>query len=440
MTATETAFNQAARISPAKRLRGTLCLPGDKSISHRAAMLAALAQATSVLENFSTARDCSSTIESLQALGVEITQEDSTVIIKGVEDGGLNEPANSLNSGNSGTTMRLLAGILAGQPFQSEITGDPSLLSRPMVRVAEPLRLMGAHCETTSAGTGPLRIRGRRPLTAIEYETSAASAQIKSAILLAGLFADGVTTVIEREPTRDHTERLLTAFGVEVTREGRRISVKGPADLQARNFGIPGDVSSAAFFIAAAAVLEGSDLTIRDIGLNPTRIGYLRVLQEMGADITITSERLEAGEPVGHIRVRGKVLRRSRPLVLSGVVIPNVIDELPLLAVIAAAMNGVLEVRDAAELRVKESDRINATVQNLRALGASIDEHPDGFTVTGGARLCGARLDAFGDHRIAMAAAIATLYAEGDSEIVGAASVDISFPEFFRLLESVVER
>ncbi len=440
MTAIERALlpTKATCITPARRLVGEVRVPGDKSISHRAAIIASLARDTSVLKNFSTAEDCDATVACLRALGVKVNRSDSTLTIEGAP-GILKQPQQVLDAHNSGTTMRLLAGLLAGQPFESEITGDASLLSRPMTRVAEPLRLMGAKCETLATGKGPLRIRGRRPLTAIEYRPDAASAQIKSAILLAGLFADSKTTVIEPTATRDHTERLLSEFGAEISGEGKSVSVKGGSHLTAREFAIPGDVSSAAFFIGAAVALNESTLTICDVGLNPTRTAFLPVLRQMGADINIRTERIKGGEPIGTIHVRRRNFAQAPVLVLSGEVIPHVIDELPLLAVIAATRQCTLEVRDAAELRFKESDRIAATVQNLRAMGATVDEHDDGFTVRGRAHLRGAQLHSFDDHRIAMAFTVAALSADGPSEIVGAECVAVSFPQFYELLESVIE-
>ncbi|HLA10150.1 MAG TPA: 3-phosphoshikimate 1-carboxyvinyltransferase [Pyrinomonadaceae bacterium] len=428
------------QILPAKRLVGTLRLPGDKSISHRAAIIASLAQGRSTLNNFSTAEDCDSTLKCLSALAVKVNRDDSTIVIDGASDSALTRPAAPLDAGNSGTTMRLLAGVLAAQPFSTIITGDSSLLSRPMLRVAEPLRLMGASVETTPAGTAPLKIQGCCLLRAIDYHPPVASAQLKSAVLLAGLFADGRTMITESFPSRDHTERLLKEFGAEVEQQGNTVSVSGRVRLKASQFEIPGDISSAAFFIAAAMLLPGSDLTIEDVGVNPTRTAFISALRSWGADISVTVQQADAAEPVATIHVRGRELDHTRPLVIGGSEVPRVIDELPLLAVVAAVGNCLLEVHDAGELRLKESDRIAVISRNLRAMGADVVEHEDGFSVTGVGRIHGARVQAVADHRIAMALAVAALCSEGPSEIEGAESVAVSFPEFFPLLESLVER
>ena len=426
-------------VTPINRLRGELCLPGDKSISHRAAMIASIAHGESVLENFSTAQDCAATLDCVQALGVRVEKAGSAVTIVGT-GAGLQKPAQILNAQNSGTTMRLLSGILAGQPFETIITGDDSLLSRPMQRVAEPLRLMGAEVELQPNGSAPLRIKGHRPLRAVEYQLPIASAQIKSAVLLAGLAADGITTVEEPAPTRDHTERLLSEFGAPIERNGKKISVRGGVELSSRRLLVPGDISSAAFFIAAAVSLPGSDLLIRDIGLNPTRTAFLSTLRTMGADIVMLDERLEGGEPLGSLRIRSDTLKKSRSLEISGAEVSNLIDELPLLGFLAAALGCEMTLRDAGELRVKESDRIAATVANLARMGAHAAERADGWHINGAGELHGASLSSFGDHRIAMGCAVAALSARGSSQIEGAAnSVAVSLPEFWSLLESVSE-
>lgn len=430
----------AVTISPINRLRGELRVPGDKSVSHRAAMFSSLASGRSVLKNFSTAHDCTATLECFQALGVPISRDGATVFVEGSGEQGLREPTRVLDAQNSGTTMRLMAGILAGQPFQATLTGDDSLRARPMLRVAEPLRLMGAHIEVAANGCAPLHIHGRRPLQPIDYRLPVASAQIKSAVLLAGLAADGTTTVEEPARTRDHTERMLREFGAHVERRDNKLSIQGGARLQAREFAVPGDISSAAFFIAAALILPGSDLLIRDVGLNPTRTAFLSTLTEMGADIRLADERLACGEPIGTLHVRGHKLKESRTVEISGPTIPNLIDELPLLAFVAASIGCEMEVRDARELRVKESDRITSTVENLRRMGAQADEREDGWHISGGNKLHGAALSSFGDHRIAMACAVAGLAAHGSSEVAGAQNaVAVSLPEFWSLMESVTE-
>ena len=432
--------NDAVAVAPINRLRGELRVPGDKSISHRAAMLSSLARGESVLENFSSAQDCEATLESFRALGVNIIRDGATVVVRGGGPSGLKEPEQILDAQNSGTTMRLLTGILAGQPFATTITGDESLRTRPMLRVADPLRLMGAQVELEANGCAPLRIKGRRPLQAIHYRLPIASAQIKSAVLLGGLAADGITTVEEPAPTRDHTERMLREFGAQVERNGNTISVRGGVTLRSRRSVVPGDLSSAAFFIAAAVALPGSNLFIRDVGLNPSRTAFLSMLIAKGADIHIEDERLEGGEPIGSLRIRGANLKERRTLEVSGATISNLIDELPLLGFMAASLGWEMRLRDAKELRVKESDRIAATVENLSRMGAHIEPHDDGWHLHRSGKLHGAQLSSFSDHRIAMAAAVAALVAEGPSEIEGAFhSVSVSLPEFWTLLESVAE-
>ena len=427
-------------VTPIKRLRGELCLPGDKSISHRAAMIASIAHGESTLENFSSAQDCAATLDCMQALGVRIEKNGSSVSIFGTGPTALQKPAQILNAQNSGTTMRLLSGILAGEPFETTITGDDSLLGRPMRRVAEPLRLMGAEVELEPNGCAPLRIKGQRPLRAVEYQLPIASAQIKSAVLLAGLAADGITTVEEPTPTRDHTELLLKEFGAPIERNGRKISLRGGVELTSRNLFVPGDISSAAFFIAAAVSLPGSDLLIRNVGLNPTRTAFLSALRMLGAEIVVSDERLEGGEPVGSLRIRSETLKESRSLEISGAEVSNLIDELPLLGFLAASIGCEMTLREAGELRVKESDRIAATAQNLARMGARVEERTDGWYIKDGSKLHGASLSAFGDHRIAMGCAVAALSAQGSSRIEGAAnSVAVSLPEFWSLLESVAE-
>jgi 3-phosphoshikimate 1-carboxyvinyltransferase len=432
--------DEAVIVSPINRVSGELRMPGDKSISHRAAMLSALAGGESILNNFSSARDCVATLECLQSLGVRVVKDCSNVVVEGAGPSGLKQSPCSLDAQNSGTTMRLLAGILAGQPFVTTITGDDSLRSRPMMRVAEPLRLMGAEVEVEADGCAPLRISGRRPLQNIRYQMPIASAQIKSAVLLAGLAADGVTTVEEPATTRDHTERMLPQFGAPLTQNGKVHSIQGGLPLHSCNLFIPGDISSAAFFIAAAAVLPYSDLLIRDVGLNPTRTGFLSTLREMGASISLADERLEGGEPVGTLHVRGGALKDSQALEVSGALVSNLIDELPLIAFVAASIGCEMKLSGAKELRVKESDRIAATVENLSRMGARIEERADGWQLYRGSKLHGTRLASFGDHRIAMSCAVAALVATGTSEIEGArGSVAVSLPEFWTLLESVSE-
>lgn len=432
--------DNAAAVSPINRLRGELHVPGDKSISHRAVMIGALADGESVLKNFSSAQDCEATINCLESLGVGIVRDGYNVRVRGVGPAGLREPKQTLNAQNSGTTVRLLAGILAGQTFTTTITGDDSLLTRPMLRVAEPLRLMGAQVELEANGCAPLRVKGRHPLQPINYQLPIASAQLKSAVLLAGLATEGITRLVELEPTRDHTERMLPEFGVPVERAGNVLSIQGGVELHSCELLIPGDISSAAFFVAAAVALPGSDLFIRDVGLNPTRTAFLSKLRAIGANISVEDERLEGGEPIGSLHVRGVALKEKRAVEVSGAAVSNLIDELPLLGFLAASLGYEMNLSGAEELRVKESDRIAATVANLSRMGAPIMEHADGWQLHAGTRLRGAQLSSFGDHRIAMACAVAALTATGPSQIEGARnSVAVSLPEFWALLESVAE-
>jgi 3-phosphoshikimate 1-carboxyvinyltransferase len=432
------------RIRPAKYLEGNVLLPGDKSISHRAAIMAAMAEGETRIDNFATSVDCASTLECLRQLGVDVQRSEipPTVWIKGVGASGFEASHEALDCGNSGTTMRLMAGVLAGQAFDSVLTGDDSLRKRPMKRVIEPLSRMGAHFESDE-GKAPVTIHGRNPLNAVEYELPIASAQIKSAILLAGINSDGETSVIEPVATRDHTERMLRWFGVDVRETdagtGKKISLTGGARLKAKQLFIPSDISSAAFFIVAAVCLPGSTISMRSVGLNPTRAGLLDTLRDFGAGIQTTNEREVNNEPIGDILVVGELTSVAAP-VLRGGVIANLIDELPILAILGTQMDGGLEVRDAAELRVKETDRIAAVVKNLRRMGADVEEFDDGFRAMR-SQLKGARVESFGDHRIAMAFAIAGLLAtEGETEIDGAECAEVSFPEFFETLVDVVVR
>ncbi|MBV8856536.1 MAG: 3-phosphoshikimate 1-carboxyvinyltransferase [Acidobacteria bacterium] len=442
-------------IRPARRLRGRLRVPGDKSVSHRAAMLAALARGGTTITNFSSSVDCSSTLEVLRRLGVFVERDGATVRVEGAggDEGGqrFQPPSLELDCGNSGTTMRLLAGVLAAQPFASTLTGDESLSGRPMRRVLEPLGLMGARLSAVD-GHAPLRVEGRRPLRSIRYEMPVASAQVKSCVLLAGLGAEGRTEVFEpAAQTRDHTERMLRWFGVEVRTEelsgdGGRVvvSVEGGSRLTARDLTVPGDISSAAFPAAAAALLEGSEVEMEGVGLNPTRAAVLDALRGLGVGLSVEDEGETSNEPTGLIRVRSEGgLTPAAPgaNVIRGALVAQLIDELPVLAVVGTAVEGGLEIRDARELRVKESDRITTTVANLRAMGAEVEEFEDGLRVEGPVRLRGARLQSYGDHRIAMAFAVAALAAEGETLIEGAEEcVGVSFPEFFPLLESLTER
>jgi len=419
-------------VSPAGRLRGRVRVPGDKSISHRAALIGALARGDTVIHDFLRADDCLHTVSCLRALGVGIEDEGSRLIVRGMGPR-WRAPMTPLDAGNSGTTMRLLAGILAGQPFQTELTGDASLRTRPMDRIVEPLSRMGARIVASGDGRfPPLRISGGS-LRGITYTLPVASAQVKSAVLLAGLLAEGPTTVVEPTPTRDHTERMLATFGAPIRRDGDRVSVTAAA-LRGHEVRVCGDISSAAFLLAAAAGIPGSELTIEHVGLNPTRTGFLDVLRALGAEVDVRQTGEDTGEPVGAVTVRGRRLRGVR---IGGSLIPRVIDELPVLCVIATAAEGETVISDAAELRVKESDRIAVIARGLRALGGEVEERPDGLTVYG-SPLHGGRVASAGDHRIAMAFAVAGLLAGGPVTVEGAESIAVSFPAFTRVLRDVV--
>jgi 3-phosphoshikimate 1-carboxyvinyltransferase len=427
-------------VLPARYIAGKLRLPGDKSISHRAALIAALADGSSEISNFSTAADCASTLSCLRELGITVESTEDKVIFAGSPK--LRAPRRPLDCGNSGSTLRILAGVLAGHDFTAELIGDDSLSSRPMRRIIEPLEMMGARIESTD-GKAPLKVHGSNRLNPITYKLPVASAQVKSAILFAGLNATGRTTVIETSPSRDHTERLFNGFGIPVTTNADlSVTLYGQGRFIGGSITIPGDVSSAAYFVAAAMLLSDSQLTIEGVGLNPTRAAYLSVLTSWGADIFTTDLQTERNEPSGTINVRGGITGTATQSdrTLSRFMIPALIDELPLLAVVGSQIAGGIQIRDAAELRHKESDRLAATAANLRAMGVEVEELEDGLNISGPARLRGALIDSHGDHRIAMAFSVAALIAEGETEIDGAECVAISFPEFFTLLESVAKR
>lgn len=428
------------KLRSARLLNGHISLPGDKSISHRAALIAALSNGPSEIANFSTAQDCASTIDCLRKLGVSIDIKPDKITFTGGQK--FTTPSEPLNCGNSGSTMRILAGVLAGHDLTAELIGDESLSSRPMRRIIEPLELMGASIQSTG-GKPPLTVRGSNNPKSITYRLPVASAQVKSAILFAALSAHGRTTVIEKSPTRDHTERLFNGFGVPVTtHDDLTITIDGPARFNGGAITIPGDASSAAYFVAAAMLLPRSELTIESVGLNPTRAAFLSVLRSWGAEISTSELRDERNEPVGTIHVTGnrQAAVRDEDRTLSGSMIPSLIDELPLLAVVGSQITGGIQIRDAEELRLKESDRLQATAQNLRAMGAEVEEFDDGIAVFGPTQLRGATINSFGDHRIAMAFSVAALLAEGETEIQGADCVAISFPEFYDLLDSLAER
>jgi 3-phosphoshikimate 1-carboxyvinyltransferase len=428
----------ATTVRPARRVKGTVGLAGDKSISHRYALLAALATGRSTITQFSLGADCAATLDCLAAAGVEIARTRSadrglTVDIEGRGLRGLRPPASPLDARNSGTTMRLLSGVLAAHPFVSVLQGDASLTERPMGRVITPLELMGARIESRDKKP-PLTIHGGS-LKGIHYRTEVPSAQIKSAVLLAGLQSAGTTIVEETAATRNHTELALRAFGATLGVSGNTIELEGGQQLHGGELVVPGDISSAAFWLAAAAAIPGSDVEIHNVGLNPTRIALLDVLRRGGALVEEHIERKAGGEPSGRVRVR---YGQPRSLILGADQVPYLIDEIPALAA-WASLGGELYVTGAAELRVKESDRISALVHGFQALGADVEEFSDGFHLRGSRRLRGGRADAAGDHRLAMAFAIAALGAESPSIISGADSVAISYPEFFSTLESLCD-
>ncbi len=426
-------------VHPAPRVRGRVRPPGDKSISHRYALLASIADGASLIRGYSTGGDCASTLRCLRGLGVEVRDHgrnlhgDFDIEIDGRGLGGLRPSTGTLDAGNSGSTIRMLSGILAAHPFATSITGDDSLRRRPMRRIIVPLERMGARI-ASDGGCPPLTIEGTPTLAAIDFELEVPSAQVKSAVLLAGLHADGVTHVREPLNTRDHTERALRLFGAAVSIVDHHVSVQGRQRLAGRTLVVPGDISSAAFWLVAASALPGSEVAIEEVGLNPTRTGIVAIAQRMGARIeTDVAAAGEAGEPMGTITVRHGDLK---DITITPEEVPGVIDELPVLAALATH-GGALSVTGAQELRVKESDRISALAVGLRRMGADIEEHPDGFQVRATRRLRGGDVDALCDHRLAMAFAIAALGATGPTMIHGAGAAAVSYPEFFSVLESL---
>ena len=422
-------------VRPAQGVAGSLRLPGDKSISHRYAMLAAIAEGTTRLKNFSTGADCNSTLGCVQALGADVQRTEDTVVIRG-RGPRLQSSDSALDCGNSGSTMRMLSGILAGQKFTSELTGDESLSRRPMARIITPLGMMGARITANDGGRPPLRVNGGE-LKAIAYSLPVASAQVKSCLLFAGLFAEGETSVMEPVRTRDHGELALRAFGAELTQAGKESRIKGGQALRAIESEIPGDISSAAFFLCAAALFPDSYLVIEGLLMNPTRARLLDILILLGVEISITQLEELHGELRGTVKAEGRGLGT---VTIAGADTAALIDEIPVLAAIAPYTAGGIEIRDARELRVKESDRIAAIATNLRAMGAQVEEREDGLKIPGGQRLHGGEVDSLGDHRIAMAFAVAALHAEGETQIRGADAAVISYPGFFVALESVLQR
>jgi 3-phosphoshikimate 1-carboxyvinyltransferase len=421
-------------INQAKQLKGEIKVPGDKSISHRSIMLGSIAKGETEIENFLRADDCMRTVDCFRKMGIEIIFEDSIVKVRGTGLYGLHEPSDVFDVGNSGTSIRLLMGILAGQKFHTTLTGDESIRRRPMGRVIEPLKKMGAVIHGRQRDTlAPLTIIGK-DLKAITYEMPVASAQVKSAILLAGLYASGQTTVIEKEPTRDHTERMLEYFGAAIKTENKKISIEGKKDINGQKVFVPGDISSAAFLMVAASIIPDSEILIRDVGVNPGRTGIIEVLHRMGANLEVINERMLSNEPVADISIKHSQLNSIE---LSGSVIPRVIDEIPIIAVAATQAKGKTIIKGAEELRLKESDRIKTTVHELKRLGANIEEARGGIVIYGPSKLKKGVCQSYGDHRIAMISAIAGLIAPGETVVEKTECVETSFPDFVNKINSL---
>ena len=409
-------------------LRGTLTVPGDKSISHRAVMFGALAQGTTRITHFLEGADCLSTISCFRKMGIEIERNQDQILVHGKGLHGLQSPSGILDVGNSGTTTRLISGILAGQNFSSEIDGDASIRTRPMKRIMAPLASMGADIiSRNNNGCAPLIINGK-PLHAVHYDSPVASAQVKSCVLLAGMYADGITSVTEPFLSRNHTEIMLNYFGAKVSSTGTSAAIYPEPVLEARDIVVPGDISSAAYFIAAGLLTPDSEILLKNVGINPTRAGILKVCRSMGADITLLNENPE-GEPTADLLIRTSSLKGT---IIEGADIPTLIDEIPMLAVMAAFAQGTTIIRDAQELKVKESDRIAVMVDNLKRMGADIEGTDDGMIIHGGRPLHGAAIDSHLDHRVAMSFAVAGTICEGEMEIQDAQCVDISYPEFYK--------
>lgn len=410
---------------------GEINIPGDKSISHRSVMFGALAKGTTEITNFLKGADCLSTIDCFRKMGIEIEQTPEKILVHGKGLRGLCSPSETLNTGNSGTTTRLISGILAGQNFTTTLSGDTSLNSRPMGRIMEPLREMGANISSINNNNcAPLKIEPGS-LHGIHYQSKVASAQVKSAILLAGLYADGQTSVTEPTLSRNHTELMLKGFGADVTSHNTTASIRPCKELYAQKIDVPGDISSAAYFIAAGLIVPGSELLIKNVGVNPTRAGILKVCKDMGADITYINETTAGGEPTADILVKYSHLHGT---VIEGDIIPTLIDEIPMIAVLAAYADGTTVIRDAAELKVKETNRIATVTENLLAMGGNITPTDDGMIIEGTGSLRGAKINSYLDHRIAMAFAIAALAAEGETTILDSQCVDVSYPGFFEML------
>ncbi|MDP8298881.1 MAG: 3-phosphoshikimate 1-carboxyvinyltransferase [Candidatus Tantalella remota] len=423
------------RIKPIDSFKGEIAVPGDKSISHRAVFIGSISSGVTEAQNFLEAEDCLSTVSAFRNMGIEIAIRDKKIFIKGQGLKGLKKPSSKLYIGNSGTTMRILPGILAGQDFSVTLTGDQSLSKRPMQRIIDPLKKMGVDISSGSAGgeTPPLMVKGGE-VKPIKYSTRVASAQVKSCIIFAGLYAGGTTSVTEPYVSRDHTERLLEFFGAKISRDSFTVSVSGSPELSGQKFFVPGDISSAAFFIAASCILSGSEITIKDVGLNDTRLGFLRALSRMGASISIEN-RKDQVEPYGDVRVKYAPLKAT---VIEKAEIPFLIDEIPILAVIASRAEGRTVIRGINELRIKETDRVFSVVENLKSMGVDIISEGDDMVINGGNRkFKSAKLDSFKDHRTAMSMSIAALCADGECLINDTECINTSFPSFYTLVDSL---
>jgi 3-phosphoshikimate 1-carboxyvinyltransferase len=416
-------------------LRGEIDIPGDKSVSHRSIMFGAIAEGRTEVSNFLMGEDCLSTVSCFRKLGVSITNEEDKMIIDGKGFEGLREPSGILDVGNSGTTIRLLLGILAGLPFHSVLAGDESIAKRPMTRVSNPLAEMGAQIRGRKGGEyTPLSIQGGE-VKGIRYELPVASAQVKSALLFAGLQASGETVLIEPAKTRDHTERMIRQFGGEVVSEGMEVRLQGGQKLKAAKVHVPGDISSAAFFLAAGAIIPGSEIVLRNVGLNPTRTGIIEVLQGMGADMDILPYHNESAEPAGDITIRFSQLKGT---VIEGDIIPRLIDEIPVIALLATQAQGQTVIKDAEELKVKETNRIDTVVNELKKLGADIEATADGMIINGRTQLKGGEVSSHGDHRIGMMLAVGAAICSEDVSLSGAEAISVSYPAFFDHLESLI--
>ena len=425
-----------AVIKPSGKLRGEITVPGDKSISHRSVMLGSIAKGDTRISGFLTGEDCLSTIDCFKKLGIDIEVNGTDVTVHGKGLKGLSAPAETLDVGNSGTTLRLMSGILSAQPFTTRLTGDSSIQKRPMGRVASPLGLMGAKITSENEKmTAPLTIEGQR-LHGIDYTLPVASAQVKSALILAGLYADGETRITEPEATRDHTEIMLNYLGADIRKEGDTIVVRPAAELTGKDITVPGDISSAAYFIAAALISKDSEVLIKNVGVNPTRTGIITAFKAMGGNIELTNERTVCGEPVADILVRSS---RLHGVVIKGAIIPKLIDEIPVIAAAACYASGETVIADAAELRVKESDRIKTMAAELGRMGATVIQTDDGMIILGGIPLHGAVCESYNDHRVAMSVAVAALGAKSETQIKDCGCVDISFPGYFDALMSLME-